>query len=828
MAKPRYTLHLLGNSHLDPVWLWDWREGLNEALITVRTVLALMDEEPALTYVRGETVLYEHIEREEPETFARILRHIRSGRWDPIGGAYLQPDTNLPATETFARIYLHGQRYFAEKFGRPATSAWAADSFGHSAGMPEMLAAAGFRNFSFCRPFKEQRALPGPAFWWEGSAGSRILGYRPIYGWYGCERDEMKARLDGVLAAAPAQPYHNIAVYYGLGNHGGGPTRRLIRDMAEWAAAHPDVAVVHSGFHRFFAALEGEIADRPASAVGVHRGELNYCQRGCYTSAARVKFAFRRAEAALTRAETAATAGRLVAPARVPDLSAAWRGLMFNSFHDILPGSSIERALEEQVDWTRGLLHTARSVEFDALNALARRVDTTVPAVSGDRPTAVAILVWNPHPQPYEGPFELEASLDYRPAFPYQNRPDEVPIEVRGPGGKPQPFQRIKPESTFLTTIPWRARVVTNVRLPALGWAVYSLGWVEGARAIKVSSGATAPRAGEIESRHYRLRARVGAKGIALFQGRRPLLGAAGLGAITVEDALGSWGPCDFEQEADSSHLMDVRHTWKVAAVETLERGPLRAALWVRLTGGSSELDLTFRLSADRNAIDVEARLLWNETRARLKLVLPGAGEQAEFDVPGGVVRRGPDGEVPGGRWVRIHRGKRILGFASDALYGFDASDGTFRVSVIRSTRYAFDARDTKATPVSLPVLDRGEYRFKFLLSTDSAAMPRLAAELEQAPVALPVPPHPGPLGRAGSIASLAPAGVRLLALKPAEDGGGVVVRLQETAGRKCSPRLDLAGRTYALGTLAAHGLATWRIARGRARPVKFSEFDLR
>ena len=824
MAKPRYTFHLVGNSHLDPVWLWDWREGLNEALITVRTVLGLMDENPALTYVRGETVLYEHIEREEPETFARILRHIRSGRWDPIGGAYLQPDTNMPASETFARIYLHGQRYFAEKFGRPATSAWAADSFGHSAGLPELLAGAGFRNFSFFRPFVEQLPLPGPAFWWEGSAGSRVLGYRPIHGWYGCERVEMKGRLDGFLAAAPRQPYHHIAVYYGLGNHGGGPTRRLISDIAEWAAAHPDVSVVHSGLHRFFAALEAEIAARPEAAPPVHRGEMNYCQRGCYTSAARVKFAFRHAEAALTRAETAATAGRLVAPAPVPDLGAPWRGVMFNSFHDILPGSSIERALEEQVDWTRGLLHTARSVEFHALNALSRRVDTSVPAVAGDHPSAVSLLVWNPHPQPYEGPLELEASLDYRPVFPYQNRPAEVPIEVRGPDGKAHAFQRIKPECNFLASIPWRARVVTNVRLPALGWAVFSLGWVEGARAPKVSARASASGKGEIKSRHYRAHAQIGRKGIALFQGRRPLLGSGGLGAITVEDALGSWGPSDFEQEADSSHLMQVRHTWKIAAVEILERGPLRAAIWVRLTGGNSELDLTLQLAADRNAIDVEARLLWNEPRARLKLVFPGAGDQAEFDVPGGVVRRGPAGEVPGGRWVRVNNGKHVLGFASDALYGFDTSDGTFRASVIRSTRYAFDARDTAATPVSLPVLDRGEYRFKFLISTDAASMPRLAAELEQPPVTLPVPPHPGKLGRSGSIAELTPAGVRLLALKPAEDGDGIVVRLQETAGRKCQPQLTLAGRKYALGPLAAHGLATYRMSRGRASPVKITE----
>jgi len=822
VPRPKHTFHLIANSHLDPVWLWDWREGLNEGIITVRTMLALMDEFPELTYVRGESVLYEHIEREEPGTFARILKHVRSGRWDPIGGGYLQPDTNLPATETFARNYLLGQRYFAEKFGRPATAAWAADSFGHSAGLPEILAGAGFRTFFFFRPFVEQCALPGPAFWWEGSGGSRVLGYRPIFGWYGNERDDAKARLDGYLAAADKQPHHNIAVFYGLGNHGGGPTRRQLRDMAAWAAAHPEVAVVHSGLHRFSAALEAEIRANPSQAPGVHRGEMNYCQRGCYTSAARVKFAFRHAEAALTRAETAATAGLLVARAPVPDLGTAWRSLLFNSFHDILPGSSIERALEEQVDWTRGLIHTARSVEFSALNAIARRADTSVPPVAGDHPTAVSFLVWNPHSRPYEGPLELEGSLDYRPLFPYKDRPGEVPLEVRGPGGKPQAFQKIKTESTFLLQIPWRMRVLTTARLPALGWGVFTLGWVEGARAPKAPALASAARPGEIGNGHHRVSARVGRRGIALFDGRRSMLGSGGMQVATFEDPFGSWGGC--YDEPDSLHLTKVRHAWKVAAVETVERGPLRSALWVRMSGGKSELDLTFRLSADRRAIDVEARLLWNETRARLKLVFPGAGDQAEFDVAGGVARRGPAGEVPGGRWVRVSRGRATFGFASDALYGFDASGGTFRASVIRSSRYAFDARDTADTPQSLPVADRGEYRFKFLISADGAALPRLAAELEMQPVSLTVPPHDGDLGRAGSVAELSPAGVRLIALKPAEDGRGVIVRLQETAGRRVTPKLRVADWSYTLHPIAAHGLATYRLLRGTARKTGISE----
>src|SRR6476646_10240508 len=117
-SKSLFTFHLIPNAHLDPVWLWDWREGLNEGLVTCRTVLDLMDEDRELTFIRGETFIYEHIERTDPATFARIKKYVKQRRWDPVGGTVIQPDTNLPDTETFARHFTHGQRYLKSRFGK--------------------------------------------------------------------------------------------------------------------------------------------------------------------------------------------------------------------------------------------------------------------------------------------------------------------------------------------------------------------------------------------------------------------------------------------------------------------------------------------------------------------------------------------------------------------------------------------------------------------------------------------------------------------------------------------------------------------------------------
>src|SRR5579872_3258911 len=234
-SKPQYTFHLIANAHLDPVWLWDWREGLNEGITTCRTVLDLMEEDKDLTFIRGEAAIYAYIEQYDPETFRRIEKQIRAGRWDVVGGTWIQPDTNLPATETFCRHFMRGQRYFTAKFGKPVTAAWAADSFGHSAGLPEVMAAAGIQSFAFTRPTDQILPIVESAFWWRGPGGGEVLAYRPMIGWYGTDRDEMLPRLDGYLAEAKKRHLHHVGCFYGLGNHGGGATRRMLAEIRAWS-----------------------------------------------------------------------------------------------------------------------------------------------------------------------------------------------------------------------------------------------------------------------------------------------------------------------------------------------------------------------------------------------------------------------------------------------------------------------------------------------------------------------------------------------------------------------------------------------------------------
>ena len=352
----KLTFHLIVNAHLDPVWLWDWREGLNEGITTVRTILKLMERNPDMTFIRGESAIYEHVQKTDPESFVRIKKLVNEGRWDVVGGSYIQPDTNMPATETLIRQFTVGRNYFKEQFGRMPTAAWAADSFGHAAGLPEILMAAGMDSFAFTRPTAEVVKISHPAFWWEGPSGARVLGYRPPAGWYGCEGNGVGQRMDELLKSLEYYPaQQNVGCFYGVGNHGGGPTQLQLEHIRSWAKAHPEVEVIHSGLHRLFAALREEEKER-GKPFPTHRGELNFCLRGCYSSVAKFKFPYRRTEAQLFRGERTAAIIAAAQGDQGADLTDAWKSVLFNSFHDILPGVEHRAGFRRPVGPSRGRL----------------------------------------------------------------------------------------------------------------------------------------------------------------------------------------------------------------------------------------------------------------------------------------------------------------------------------------------------------------------------------------------------------------------------------------------------------------------------------------
>jgi len=825
-SSPRYTVHLIGNAHLDPVWLWDWREGMTEGITTCRTILDLMDQEPDFTFIRGEAAIYEHIEKHDPQTFKRIVKQVKAGRWDVIGGTYIQPDTNLPDAETFARQYMRGQQYFKSRFGKPVEVAWAADSFGHSAGLPEVMAAAGIKGFCFTRPYPNDLTINKPAFWWVGPGGSRILCYRP-FTWYGCERDEVPKRLDLNIAEADKNGVHNVGLFYGVGNHGGGPTRRMLKDIRKWAQAHPDIRVIHSGLHRLIESLSAESRERGADYFPSIQGELNFCLRGCYSSLARFKFPYRKTEAALKRAERMTTTissglgGLNDAKAHVKE---AWDDILFNSFHDILPGTSIERAFEDQIAWTGRAYHLSQRAELEAMTQLSFSIDTRTTQPKGDHPCSVPVLIFNSLSQPFEGHLELEVPLDYRPVFAFREKTDQVPVQVLGPDKKPIPFQTLKPEHNFFLNDPWRRRVVAPVKIPALGWTVIEIGWVPNPKKVEVQTDVSITDT-SIANARCSVSAQMGREGISVKFDGKDVFGSRGFGVSLFEDPWGSWG--GLFEEKDSLVISGETEKWKVVDLKLVDSGTERANLWVKMAGHKSYIELNFIVYRGGNHVEVRSRVFLAERSVRLKLVMP-VGDHAEYEVPGAVITRGPSGEVPGGKWVKATRAEIPFGFASDALYNFDSVDGVLRATVVRSTRYA-KAEPTSADQDSwLPATDLGEHSFKFIMSGDLDLIEILAEQLAMPPVALNVPAKRGSLNKSGSFASLPNSAIKLLALKPAEDGKGFVLRIQNASDKACVPKFTFHGNPVVLSKVNPWIIQTWSLTKSvgqwKAKPVTLLE----
>ncbi len=730
------VLHLLVNAHLDPVWLWDWREGLNEGIATCRTMLKLLQEYPEFRFIRGESSIYEQLEKYDPESFAAIGELVKTGRWDIVGGNYVQSDTNLPSTATLLKQYEEGKRYFQEKFNFDVKVAWAPDSFGHSAGFPEIYAASGFKYFAFTRCVSMLPDLSkSPVFYWRGAAGSKILTLFDAISYCYCNaRYDLNARLDNALKLAPQFQTRHLPLFYGLGNHGGGSSRRHIEDILAWRERHADeIEVKFSTLHGFFADCEAEEEEYQE-----YRGEFNFCLRGCSASAAKIKSRFRKAENAVRRAEivTHSIANFLNAPE--PDLKNQWRDLLFNTFHDILPGTSIERANLEQIEWLDQVSHQCRTLEYDAMNKLVQKLDIQVKTPAHDQPEAVPFLVFNPRPVAYEATVELECNMDYRPLDDYRNRASEVPFEVLDENGKPLFFQTLMHEHNAFMDSPWRRRILTRLALPPGGWRLITLGYTPQPEAVEAPQSRVGASENMIFNEFYQVEVNLGQCGLQVKRHGEAVFAAKGLEFALFEDRFGSWGAMD--ENPEGWRCTKRLSSWRVKEYKVLESGPERAALFVVLSGDTSQVRLTISLDRGIDRVRLAGHIIYQERVARLCLVMDSMTEAITYQVPGGACERTVCGDVPGGRWLK----SGSYGIANSVSCSFaNIPEEFFAVNLIRGCRSASSADEADHLVSERPITDYGDHHFELILTT-AEAVEAEAEILELAPVQVMAWTHKG------------------------------------------------------------------------------------
>jgi alpha-mannosidase len=779
MARPR--VHLICNAHLDPVWQWRWEEGAAEAIATFRSAALLLREHRDLIFNHNEALLYRWVEEYDPVLFREIQALVREGRWVIAGGWYLQPDLNMPGLESLVRQIAEGRRYFRGKFGAKPRVAYNFDSFGHSAGLPQVLKLAGYKMYIHMRPQKEELSLPADLYRWRGADGSEMLTLRIETGLYHSERDNIEEKIRAGVEQA-LRLGRDVPVFWGLGDHGGGATREALAAIDALIAGEKRVEIIHGSPDGLYEALKAAGRKAPVFA-----GDLQRVFTGCYTSLSRVKRKAEESLGALVQAETLCTTAWWLTAAGFPEeeLNGAWRDHLLNDFHDILTGSCTEPAEKDALDLYGKVLETARRLRFRAATTLNR----SFPPAGGSVPLPVTVL--NSNPGLAEVPVEVECLADYRPFW-----KGEWHLRVFGQDGREVLSQEEQAES--LLPFNWRKKVCFMAELPGVGGSRFEVKALPGKRRCRVTP-STNPEL------IYRIDKNRGLITSLRARNKSPLLSGPLLEPLAVRDRGDSWG-------TGCSEYRDIVGRFRLlpGSLRVIEKGPVRTITESVLAYKKSRIVFQVIGYPRWPRLEFRLRIHWNEERAGLKLAVPtrlGSG-RVFCEVPGGAIHRPADGqEQVFSRWAIIEEDKEGRGIALAVIgsgpHGLDFKDGELRISALRSAAYCHERGFKLADSPARKYMDQGVHEMRFVVTAGEAESVRrsaaaLADWLSAPPYALAHLPW-GEIragathgGESISLLALNPENIRLTACKPSWDGKALVLRLHETSGRAASAEITI------------------------------------
>lgn len=678
--KTTMTVHMIAQAHIDPVWLWPWQAGLDETLATLRTACDLLDEYPDFVFTKGEAWAYAQVERCDPALFARIVHYVKAGRWEIVGGWWIQPDCNQPSGFGMERQIAIGKQYLLDRFGFYPEIGYNVDSFGHAATLPGILRAAGQKYYVMMRPDEREMKLPARLFRWRHAEGEpEVLTYR-LRGAYctGPQIDEGYIRY-----CCPGMPegINHTMCFYGVGDHGGGATAELIEWIQKHATAFDGCKLVFSSPSRFFA-----VVAKDAGRTPLVTGELQLHAIGCYSVERGIKTRVRRAEHMLRQAETVLP--KKAAPAERAALNEAWRKVAFNQFHDTLGGTCIPSAYPQCYDQLGSAAHTAD----DIIQYELRRRSGKLPPDELQR-----IVLMNASDAPYDG------YAEFGPWFMLSSWQDTW--RLMDEKGREIPCQSLSPECVGNAEYSGRGRLLFRTKLPAGGQTVIRID-KSGAKPHGKLAATTTAHAGAITSGP--VAAKLDAGPAVLSFGRQSLpLPCLEL----LEDLSDTW-----------SHGFDRfspgpggAAAWGAPCAEY--RGPLVSSLRQCGTIGDSRLETEWRVYAGEPFVELRLRVLWVERRKVLKLVmdLPSSSNDRMDGIMGGSLKRLNDGiERPLRDWTLLKLSNQsAAGVVCPDVYALGASPDRVRFTLLRSAVLA-QHEPNHGMGLGRMFSDQGEHEFRF------------------------------------------------------------------------------------------------------------------
>ncbi len=792
---------MIGNAHLDPAWVWSWQEGSCETKATIRSALDRMNEFPNFKFVCSSASVYQWVQDFDPEMFEELKARVQEGRFIIVGGWNVQPDCNLPSGENFARMSLYSQRYFKETFGKTALVGYNVDSFGHNAMMPQILQKSGMKYYVFMRPMEYEKSLKDNVFTWEAPDGSQVTAFR-IYEAY-CKRfnslEELETYLDNC-----SEFYHgtDFMGYYGVGNHGGGPTIKNIRLIEEYNNKKDGKYELKMADPvEFFEKYKAE------NNLPVLKEELQHHASGCYSTVSEVKTLLRKGDTKLTAAERFSVLAELLTGKEydTEKMKTGWENLNFLTFHDILGGCCIKSAFDDSLYMGYEAISIAEKQKNSALQTLSWKIDTT------NKEHGLPIILFNPHA------FAVEETVMV----------NNHVTSIKDVNGNDVPFANAVSEAL---TVFERDNAIFRAKIPALGYAVYYYQPSDEFNKTFRSEGDYADRAKiskELALENDILKVLFDEKGnvVSIFDKRtgKETLAGASRTVIIDENEHDTWshGKNYFDKEIGA---------FECVLAEKLESNAIRETVKVSSVYGKSELTQYYTLHAGEEFVRVKVKLNWNEKHKMLKFAFPVQTQSptSVYEIPFGTLERECNGEEePALTWAMVGDADTGLAVLNDSKYSYSAKGNEIALTGIRSPIYCDHGlkRSTESN-----YTDQGVCEFSYGLmpatTKDSARITQRALQLNTAPTAIMENHHTGCLPLVYEGISISQANVVLSAFKKAEDGDGYVLRAYECAGKPVSCEIDC--KTLGVYTVdfTPYEAKTLRIQNGKIKEVLFTEYD--
>jgi alpha-mannosidase len=826
------TMDLDGNAHIDAAWLWPRSETIDAVRRTFTTALQLMNEYPNYVYTQSAAQYYSWMADKYPDLNDQIKQRIKEGRWEVVGGMWVEPDLNLPSGESQVRQLLVGQRFFQKEYGVKARIGWNPDSFGYNWQLPQIYKRSGLDYFVTQKMhWNDTNQLPFRLFWWESPDGSKVLTYFPT-DYVHTDLNPTRISADFAESAQRNPGTLEHLDLYGVGDHGGGPTRNMLDQGDHWidAGKKPDTAVPamrYSTVQHYFDDVQTHLNPAsptwdyhsiakgytappagPNGEVGIPtwKDEL-YLEfhRGVYTTQAKHKLGIRTSETATLDAEKLASLAWLDGDA-YPDkqLNTNWEKITFNEFHDLAAGSGIAVIYRDAQDDFHQVFADDNTIDAAALKTVLSRVDTSQHGTGSTPFVVLNTLGWQ-----RSGTVEADLQLPNMPSK--SSTVTGSGWEWITDGNGHIPIAQVLGVDDTTHTLRLLVKADT---IPSLGYMEMTnlpgrTGlWHEEKSDLSLTEGAT-----NFELQNSKLALKVDKKTgciTSIQTGLHDRSSKEFLAPNACGNQLQTFvdNPKQYDAWNIDPGTLDGTMTpiSKVDSIAVTDDGPLRKTIRIERTWSKSHFIQDISLDAGSDVVRVANTIEWHETHVLLKAAFPlaASGPKATYEIPYGNIERTTlrnnswekaQFEVPALRWADLgdaHQGFSVL---NDSKYGYDAVGNLLRLTLLRSPIWPD------------PDADRGTQHFTYELyphagSWKDALTVRRGYELNTPLLAQQVFAHTGELPATHSFVSLDAPNVTLSAVKKAEDANALIFRMYEWAGKPTEVKLQVpAGAQYAIET---------------------------